>query len=241
MKTKELLLLVVALLCFATQGFSQKMKVILEPKEIYLKSGPNHFPPGAIKVKQYYVDKTEIANIHWLEFLHYRKKEVDSVAYQQLLPDSLNTWYTLPDYYFAPLVLITYEQAVEYCKWRSEIVSRNFNKKVTYRLPSPEEWKEIAQEVINTDSVAVQKELAKTGKFTRKAPDDLVYNRVRNLSKYRIYHLFSNVSEMTSEKYIAVGSNNKQLTSIDLNIRKKVTYDSPSAYLGFRCIAEVEE
>src|SRR5690606_32449531 len=127
--------LLVATVCLPFYAFSQynedtqitKIRVSYRPaKKPVNEIKPGGTPPGTIKVKDYYVDQFEMTNIDWLEFLHYKKQEVDSVAYQKLLPDSTNTWYTLKEHRFDPLVLVTYEQALEYCKWRSAVVSKNF-------------------------------------------------------------------------------------------------------------------
>src|SRR6478736_5583225 len=92
----------------------------------------NRNPPGTIKIKNYYVDKTEIQNIHWMEYIFQKGKE-DSTDVQKLLPDPENSWYSMPENRHKPIVLITYEQALEYCAWRSKAVSGRLGKKIKYR------------------------------------------------------------------------------------------------------------
>lgn len=196
-------------------------------------------PPGTIKVKNYYVDRTEISNIGWLEYLHHKAQVLDSIEMQGLYPDSSNFWYRIPANRYKPIVLITYEQALDYCAWRSKAVSERLGKKITYRLPTTTEWKEIAEEVIKTDLKQVEKELKETKKLIKK--DSTQYILIdREKPKSRVYNLFDNVTEMTLEKGIAMGSNNYELTDPKTNLTRLIKYNSPNTYLGFRCVAEME-
>ncbi len=83
----------------------------------------NNQLPGTIKVNGYYVDRTEISNIAWMEYMFHRKFSIPESKYHRLIPDLANTWYYLPEYRYYPIVLITYDQTVDFCKWRSEVVS----------------------------------------------------------------------------------------------------------------------
>jgi formylglycine-generating enzyme required for sulfatase activity len=196
-------------------------------------------PPGTIKVKNYYVDQTEILNIHWLEYLHHKGEELDSTEILKLLPDSANGWYAIPANRYKPIVMITYEQAIDYCAWRSNVVSERIGKKVTYRLPSMAEWQAIAEEVIKTDLKQQEKDLKETKERIEKdAGEYLLIDREK--TKSRVYDLFDNVTEMTQDKGVAMGANNYELTDLEANIKRWVKYDSPNAYLGFRCVAEME-
>lgn len=61
-------------------------KVIVEP----LPEGMPYYAPGGLFVTplQLFFDETEIANIHWLEFLSYIKRDSSAAFYQSMLPDS---------------------------------------------------------------------------------------------------------------------------------------------------------
>jgi len=48
-------------------------------------------PPATVKVGDYYVDKTEATNLHWLEYQYYLKQELDPSEYWKINPDSSNT------------------------------------------------------------------------------------------------------------------------------------------------------
>jgi formylglycine-generating enzyme required for sulfatase activity len=199
----------------------------------------NNNPPGTIKVKHYYIDKTEILNIHWREYIYFNSSSVKASLLPDLLPDSSNYWYTLPENSSKPIVLITYEQAVEYCKWRSAAISKKLDKKVTYRLPTAEEWKEVAEELLKTDLKQMEKDIAEVRELIRKSAGQyILYDRKEPGN--RVYDMFANVSEMTLEKGIAMGSNNYEPPDLNTNLTKVINYNSPGMYLGFRCIAEIE-
>ena len=55
-----------------------------------------------------------------------------------------------------------------------------------------------------------------------------------------MYDLFGNVSEMTVEEGVALGSNNLELTNHEADLYSVVAYDSANSYLGFRCVAEMK-
>jgi formylglycine-generating enzyme required for sulfatase activity len=197
----------------------------------------NNIPPGTIKIKNYYVDKTEISNIHWMEFLYYQQSELDSIEYKKLLPDSSNFWYTYLTNRDKPIVLISYDQAMAYCRWRSKAVSEFYNVKVIYRLPTPDEWKEIAEETLKSDLKEIRKEIDETKKAMRKEPGQYFVREVAK-PEARLYHLFNNVTEMTAEKGIAMGGSNFDQTDLETNLTRLMLYKGPNIYLGFRCVAE---
>jgi len=131
-------------------------------------------PPGTVQINDtLYIDQTEVTNISWREYLYYlsdsRKEES---KYQSALPDTL-VWNSdtsaspLSEYYHRhpsfnnyPVVGISYEQAIEFCKWRTYAANQgiylekmknpmthlkdSFPIKFYYRLPTQEEWEMVA-------------------------------------------------------------------------------------------------
>ncbi len=88
-------------------------------------------------VESFYMDETEIANIHWLEYLFFIRKKSEQ-EYLAALPDTLvwarefsfNDFYVEsylrhPGFRFYPVVGVTWLQANEYCKWRSDPLVKN--------------------------------------------------------------------------------------------------------------------
>lgn len=95
-------------------------------------------PPGVIRISEnYFYDETEVANVHWLEYLYWTKRIFgeNSKEYNAALPDQ-KVWeredsclhiyrdvYLKPTaYYYYPLVGITQQQAEAFARWRSDRV-----------------------------------------------------------------------------------------------------------------------
>src|SRR5690606_39002417 len=188
---------------------------------------------------KHYIDKTEILNIQWLEYIYHKRRQLDSAELYKVLPDSTNFWFALPENRYKPVVLITYEQATEFCAWRSEVVSKRIGREVVYRLPTPAERSEIAREVLATDRRRIEKQLEETKAKIQKAPGEYLLIK-RETPKPRVYGLLGNVSEMTLEEGVALGSNNLELTNYKADLYSVVAYDSANSYLGFRCVAEMK-
>jgi formylglycine-generating enzyme required for sulfatase activity len=131
-------------------------------------------PPGTVWLRDnLFMDETEVTNFSWMEFLYYLKRK-DTAQYSLMRPDTIcwtradvgfdlsepliSYYLKHPTYRDYPVVGISYEQAVEFCKWRSVMVNqfiyirKNKLKKysldtifqtpeyVKYRLPTKAEW-----------------------------------------------------------------------------------------------------
>ncbi|MCF8371506.1 MAG: formylglycine-generating enzyme family protein [Bacteroidales bacterium] len=130
-------------------------------------------PPGTVRFKEnLYVDKLEICNVYWREymFMTLKKYGPESEVYLATLPDTLvwdselkRLYLRHPNYAYHPVVGISYQQAVAYCEWRSKMVNINIYLKETkqkfslennydsipevykYRLPTIEEWEDFSK------------------------------------------------------------------------------------------------
>ena len=90
-------------------------------------------------VNSFYLDKTEVTNLHWLEYMHWMKRVYNKSyphVYKKCLPDTLAWRKTLgyrekyveyylrhPSYRDYPVVGVTWVQANEFCKWRTDRVN----------------------------------------------------------------------------------------------------------------------
>ncbi len=90
-----------------------------------------------VTVQSFFLDQTEIANIHWLEYLHYIQRDSSETYYLSALPDTtvwekelaFNTPYVsnylrYPGFRYYPVVGVSWNQAVDYCRWRTEAVNK---------------------------------------------------------------------------------------------------------------------
>ena len=123
-------------------------------------------PPGTVRLKPSetgvkhatFIDETEVTVQYWLDFLHWIsvKYETESPEYKAMLPDSIICsqvyvgGFRYPAYRDLPMVGISYEQAIAYCKWRADRVNENlilmkkkkYNYTVSYSLPTKTDFKE---------------------------------------------------------------------------------------------------
>lgn len=151
---------------------------------------------------RFLVDQAEISNRSYREFLHWMGR-VDPAKHDKMLPDT-NVWVELgdelqrlrkyylrhPNYYDHPVVGISMEQAIEFCKWRSRMLNIHLYYDETgqllsfwdtttvvpeylrCRLPTREEWTFLAKSGLDTASyrLGVKSLTDKRGKpilFTR--------------------------------------------------------------------------
>lgn len=111
---------------------------VLRKKEGFDPQDPP-IPPGTIEISDnLYFDYTEVTNFHYLEYLYWTNRTYGSrqtPEYLSIVPDSTvwskagSGYQGLNDFYLRhqayrdyPLVGISYENAVSYCKWRSDRV-----------------------------------------------------------------------------------------------------------------------
>jgi sulfatase modifying factor 1 len=90
-----------------------------------------------VSVASFYMDETEIANIHWLEYMHYLAKDSSQEVFQAALPDTtvwvgklafndpyVDHYLRYPGFRYFPVVGVDWLQANRYAKWRTTAVNQ---------------------------------------------------------------------------------------------------------------------
>jgi sulfatase modifying factor 1 len=90
-----------------------------------------------VSVASFYMDETEIANIHWLEYMHYLAKDSSQEVFQASLPDTtvwvgklafndpyVDHYLRYPGFRYFPVVGVSWMQANNYAKWRTTAVNQ---------------------------------------------------------------------------------------------------------------------
>lgn len=223
------------------------------------------------------MDNYEVSNMAWKEFiawvqkydedtLKYKKLEADTTVWYSLKYDAdryINAYFISPSFYSYPIVGISYEQAKEFCEWRTERVNELLQKtpgsafkRVEYRLPTEAEWELAAAGKLDTAKFPYgyehTKERIKGGDTVRMF--NCVYLDFDSLSdrqnivmpvnsgrpnQYGIYNMIGNVGEMVSEKGLAKGGF-YDLPLEFCKIKEQSSYKFPNRYLGFRCVCLVD-
>ena len=121
--------------------------------------------PRRVTVSSFYMDETEVANIDYREFVYWNNR-VFGEQYPQrvydILPDSMvwreelaynepyvENYFRHPSYDDYPVVGVSWEQAVEYCKWRTDRVNEMLLIEKGILNPNPEQKNE---DNFNTDA-----------------------------------------------------------------------------------------
>lgn len=102
-----------------------------------------------VSVASFYMDETEIANIHWLEYLHYLNVSDSSrEVYMAALPDTtvwesrlayndpyVDHYLRYPGFRYFPVVGVSWTQANNYADWRTRAVNQKLLEDSGEELP----------------------------------------------------------------------------------------------------------
>lgn len=167
-----------------------------------------------------FLDKTEITNIGWKEYVWNIKERYGSKSneYVKSLPDEA-VWEmaykgkfgessAYKDY---PVVGVTYDQALKYCAWRSARVSEMEHREIVYSLPSIKVYKMVTR-----------------GETENKIAEGLYSTGFG----FRTFSgICENAQEMTDVEGVAIAGADRNVCL------EKRQYLAPTPSLGFRCMA----
>ncbi len=94
--------------------------------------------PRRVTIPSFFIDETEVANVHYREYLYWLENTFsnDSSIMNKALPDTLvwreelaynepyvEYYFRFPSYNFYPVVGVTWQQAHDFCIWRTDRVN----------------------------------------------------------------------------------------------------------------------
>ena len=102
-----------------------------------------------VTVASFYMDETEVSNIHWLEYLYYVKLDSSREFYQSALPDTTvwtsdlafndpyrDHYLRYPGFRYYPVVGVSWIQANDFCKWRTAMVNLKLAEDAGIEIPA---------------------------------------------------------------------------------------------------------
>ena len=145
--------------------------------------------PRRVTVPSFFIDETEVANVHYREYLYWLDNTFssDTAIMSKALPDTLvwreelaynepyvEYYFRYPSYNYYPVVGVTWQQAHDFCIWRSDRVNElNLMKKGYLKKDALK--KEMkgggAEGSFNTDAYLVNPELVQMAKSKPKKSD----------------------------------------------------------------------
>lgn len=192
--------------------------------------------------------------IHMENFRTYMRlagKDPDLIKKMAIRYDMMLSWrmnmeeyINNPIYKDYPIVNISYNQAIMFCEWRTDMVMLfyatdckkesqrlKYYTRIRYRLPTAEEFAYALSKFKN--NIILNKALYAGDKVC-------TYPAVPQKQKVDFYYIPNNIAEMTLVDKLAVGISwhDEDTTR---NYAKTLEYFGPRDWLGFRCVCEIVE
>jgi formylglycine-generating enzyme len=243
---------------------SKKLKKILSQNWAFVPAGNAKLGGMTQNIEEFYIFKTETSNLDYLTFLE-SIKDKNSVQYKTTLPDTtvwsnkmsfnqsyVNQYFRYPGFRQFPVVGISHENALSYCKWLEETINSQTDgdEKVIVRLPSEIEWNRAARgnnqdAIYPWEGTDLQNKKGRSfANYKNENPYNnrmsIITSEVKSYSpnEFGIYQMSGNLAEMLNEpKKVKGGSWN--MTANSLKIDESEIVDYPAINVGFRPVLMV--
>jgi len=146
---------------------------------------PQETPPHSVTVPPFQMDKTEVSNTEYADFVRETNHSAPSHWIGNKPPFGQENW---------PVVNITFEDATAFAAWRSK------RDAVTYRLPTEEEWEYAARNGERADLYPWGPDWKEGVAVLKDATPSAVGSRAEGKNRWGVYDLIGNVWEWTSSK-----------------------------------------
>lgn len=148
---KRLFILTFILPLLISAGKKDNFKI---PKDFtFIPMGSMQYKGKTVSVDAFIMQKTEVSNKQYREFLNGLKKnheieklkiaQIDSIKWRQAgeyMEPYVEFYHKHPAYDNYPVVNVSREAVQLYCEWLSEKWKKEYNQKVKFRLPTEYEW-----------------------------------------------------------------------------------------------------
>jgi formylglycine-generating enzyme required for sulfatase activity len=149
-------------------------------------SGPaQERPAHSIQVPTFYMDKTEVTNAEYADFVRDTNHQAPGYWSGPKPPFGQEQW---------PVVNVSQEDAIDFAAWRSK------RDKTTYRLPTEEEWEYAARNGSQDDLYPWGKDWHDGNAVVKEATPAPVGSHANGVNKWGVADLIGNVWEWTSSK-----------------------------------------
>jgi formylglycine-generating enzyme required for sulfatase activity len=149
-------------------------------------------PAHPIKVETFFMDKTEVTNIEYGEFVRETKNSAPTHWPGPKPPAGLEHW---------PVVNVSFEDAKAFAEWRSK------RDGVSYRLPTEEEWEYAARNGDRSDLYPWGNEWRDKLAVLNETTPNAVGSHPDGANKWGVQDLIGNVWEWTASKVSAYPGN----------------------------------
>ena len=219
-------------------------------------TAPRNNPQRQLTVSSFYMDKYEVTNLNWREYLHWMQLVFGVCApelVKNVLPDTLvwreelaynepylENYFRHPAFSFYPVVGVTWEQAMDYCQWRTDRVNELSLIKAGAIAYPP------FSELMPTDDEAYKAEWEEMTGYTMdeyEVPDP--EDPTQTISMYRPgYDYIRDKFVFNTEKYLLVGDylpeSGKSPKTDSYGAERKVDRTDGILVVGYRLPTEVE-
>jgi formylglycine-generating enzyme required for sulfatase activity len=146
---------------------------------------PQETPAHAVTVQQFLMDRTEVSNTEYADFVRETNHAPPSHWIGNKPPFGQELW---------PVVNVSFDDATAFAAWRSK------RDGVTYRLPSEEEWEYAARNGERGDLYPWGPEWQDKAAVVKDATPAQVGSRPAGKNKWGVFDLIGNVWEWTASK-----------------------------------------
>ena len=241
------------------QTISKKLKKVLGNNWAYVPSGETKIGNVTQNVNNFYIFKTETSNLDYLNFLE-SIKDKNSTQYKSALPDTnvwsnkinfnqsyVNQYFRYPGFRQYPVVGVSHENALLYCKWLEENINIQMEgtEKVIVKLPSEIEWIKAAKgdnqnAIYPWGGTDLRDKRGRIFANYKKEKQENFEGMIITASiksyppnEFGIYQMSGNLAEMLDEpKKVKGGSWNMPANALKIDESENVDY--PSNNVGFR-------